>query len=349
MSQLEPAEGPSTKRLKASAQDAASLLLDSINTPGLATLSAPSSPNCGPRASLDSYLSPLNSNRQIEDVSFLAPSLGDLSGENSDGGARIISAKEGASRDDEAWGSDEDELGDANDVFRVSPAGPSERRKRNCYPPQEKRGEQVHLTRHSATQSSGSQTSYRKAKARHITHQPNSTKKAYQITDLTLSHILKSLSIVTAIIHFNESGLSLNALTLDQNILGDGVKVIRMIQLSPDAWMLLGYRCNDSALFADSREGSSLLDTEWTTKPYNNASSHGNEQLDDADGDEEFDTNERSTDEYRTRRVPWLQSEDERLLAYRDRMNMEWKEIFKRFLRRTPAAIRTRYNVLHRR
>lgn len=50
----------------------------------------------------------------------------------------------------------------------------------------------------------------------------------------------------------------------------------------------------------------------------------------------------------RRTRVTRLSSDDQRLIAY-SKMNMEWKEIFKRFPDRTPGAVRTRSHTLQRR
>ncbi|KAH8708395.1 hypothetical protein GQ44DRAFT_466355 [Phaeosphaeriaceae sp. PMI808] len=70
-----------------------------------------------------------------------------------------------------------------------------------------------------------------------------SANMAYQITDLTLCPVPKGSSIVTAIVHCNESISSPNPTALDHKLFGEDGKVIRMTQLSPDSWMLLGYRC----------------------------------------------------------------------------------------------------------
>jgi hypothetical protein len=47
-------------------------------------------------------------------------------------------------------------------------------------------------------------------------------------------------------------------------------------------------------------------------------------------------------------RVPWLQSDDLRLLACRNEMAVEWKEIFKKFPDRTSSAVRARWYMLQR-
>ncbi|KAF2245133.1 hypothetical protein BU26DRAFT_578830 [Trematosphaeria pertusa] len=45
-------------------------------------------------------------------------------------------------------------------------------------------------------------------------------------------------------------------------------------------------------------------------------------------------------------RVPWLESDDLRLHAYKTTMDMKWKDIFECFPDRTPAAVRTRWHML---
>ncbi|KAF2812762.1 uncharacterized protein BDZ99DRAFT_518575 [Mytilinidion resinicola] len=48
------------------------------------------------------------------------------------------------------------------------------------------------------------------------------------------------------------------------------------------------------------------------------------------------------------KRVPWLESDDLRLLAYRNDMAMDWKSIFKLFPDRTPGAVQMRSHMLQR-
>ncbi|KAH8708423.1 hypothetical protein GQ44DRAFT_731613 [Phaeosphaeriaceae sp. PMI808] len=172
-----------------------------------------------------------------------------------------------------------------------------------------------------------------------------SANMAYQITDLTLCPVPKGSSIVTAIVHCNELISSPNPTALDHKLFGEDGKVIRMTQLSPDSWMLLGYRYDYGASGACNREGPTLRNADWTSSPLSDASDDTN-HLDD-DGDEEYENGEEGDMRSRQRtRVPWLKSDDLRLLAYRDNMDMEWKDIFKRFPDRTPGAVRTRWHML---
>jgi len=44
----------------------------------------------------------------------------------------------------------------------------------------------------------------------------------------------------------------------------------------------------------------------------------------------------------------WLESDEERLLSYRDKMGMEWKDIFERFPDRSAGAVKLRYYTLYK-
>ena len=184
---------------------------------------------------------------------------------------------------------------------------------------------------------------------------------SYQITDLTLCPVPKGSSIVTAIVRYRDSKLSLDPVALDHNFFGGEGKLIRMTQLSPDSWMLLGYRYDDGASSPCTR-GS--LNADWMSSLPSDAASHETDHLDD-DWDEEDENGEEDAGEYkpllpssnqgfnrddmrfhqRTHK-PWLKSDEQRLLLYKERMDMEWKDIFERFPDRTPGAIRTRWHML---
>jgi hypothetical protein len=159
---------------------------------------------------------------------------------------------------------------------------------------------------------------------------------------------------VTAIMRCSKSNLSLNLIILDNKLLSSEGKVICMTQLSPDSWMLLGYRYSDGVSGACSREGR-------TSSPLSDTASDDTNHPDDGD-----EGNEEGSGEYRPRsassgqrlskgdtrsrkrtRVPWLEPDDLRLLAYRKNMDMEWKDIFELFPDRTPGAVRTRWHMLH--
>ena len=122
-----------------------------------------------------------------------------------------------------------------------------------------------------------------------------------------------------------------------------------MMQLSLDSWALLGYRYDDGASGACDRKGATLFDVGWTSSPVGDAASDDTVHLED-NGGEEYENGEEGDMRSRWRtHVPWLESDDLRLLAYRDNMDMEWKDIFKCFPGRTPGAVRTRFHTLQRR
>jgi hypothetical protein len=95
-----------------------------------------------------------------------------------------------------------------------------------------------------------------------------------QVTDLTLCTIPNDSSIVTAIVRHRDLNWYLDPVALSYKFLGEQGKVIRMIQLSPGSWMLLGYRCNDGALNLRNRGGQNA---EWMSSPY----SHGMDPSDE--------------------------------------------------------------------
>ncbi|KAF2188393.1 hypothetical protein K469DRAFT_685100 [Zopfia rhizophila CBS 207.26] len=45
-------------------------------------------------------------------------------------------------------------------------------------------------------------------------------------------------------------------------------------------------------------------------------------------------------------REPWSKSDEQRLLAYKSKMDMKWDDIFCRFPDRTPGAVRARWHIL---
>ncbi|XTI82595.1 hypothetical protein V2W45_1326133 [Cenococcum geophilum] len=121
---------------------------------------------------------------------------------------------------------------------------------------------------------------------------------AYQVTDLTLCPVPKGSSIVTAIVRCCDLKLSLNPMALDYKLLGGEGKVIRMTQLSPDSWMLLGYRYDDSVSGPRTRGSLTLLNTGRMSNPHSDAASHDTDHPDD-DGDEEDENGAKDTGEYR--------------------------------------------------
>jgi hypothetical protein len=170
--------------------------------------------------------------------------------------------------------------------------------------------------------------------------------KTCQITDLTLSAIPNGSSIVTAIIRYRDSNWSLDPIALGNRFLSEHGKVIRMTQLSPGSWMLLGYRCNDSALDLCDRR---VLNAEWISSSHSNASSHGTDHSDDDDSDEEGENGEEVMKECSRRtHKRWLESDEVLLLSLKDKQGMEWQEICERFPDRSPGAVKLRYYTLQK-
>ncbi|KAF1975440.1 hypothetical protein BU23DRAFT_566567 [Bimuria novae-zelandiae CBS 107.79] len=190
------------------------------------------------------------------------------------------------------------------------------------------------------------QTSSRgtKARDRRNIHYGPSLNMSYQITDLTLCPVPKGSSIVTAIFRYRDSKLSLDPVALDHKLLGGEGKVIRMTQLSPDSWMLLGYRYDDGASGPCTR-GS--LNADWMSNLHSDAASHETDHPDD-DWDENSEKEEGTEARGKRKRKPWLESDEVRLLSFRDKQGMEWKEICERFPGRTPGAVKLRYYTLQK-
>jgi hypothetical protein len=191
--------------------------------------------------------------------------------------------------------------------------------------------------------------------------EPNilSANLAYQIADITLYPVPKALSIVSAIVCCNESKLPLDLIALDTSILGERVQVIRITQVSQDSWLLLGCRYDDGASDSRPRWGWTVLRADEKSNPHSDAVNHGADHADNDMGEEDEDEDEdkgamgtnprfnRGDIRFRRRtRVPWLESDDLRLLASRKKMGMEWEKIFKLFPNRTRGAVRTRYHTL---
>lgn len=119
--------------------------------------------------------------------------------------------------------------------------------------------------------------------------------------------------------------------------------------------MLLGYRYNDGVLGTCNREGLTLRKTDRTSTPLSDNSNHP----DDGDEEDEEGSGEykphgagsvqrlgRDMRSHKRTHVPWLKSDELRLLAYKKHMDMEWEDIFKHLPDRTPGAVRTRWHML---
>jgi hypothetical protein len=165
-----------------------------------------------------------------------------------------------------------------------------------------------------------------------------------QMTDITLYAIPNCFSIVSAVVHYWASNQFLDLIALSHKYFGEQGKFIRMTQLSPDSWELLGYRCDDNAPDLCNR-GS--LNVDRVSNSYSDAAGYGTDHSDD-DWDEEGGHEEQDIRRHSPRtHIAWPPSDEARLLSYKDKQGMEWKEIFERFPDRTPGAVRTRYHKLH--
>ncbi|KAF2245134.1 hypothetical protein BU26DRAFT_508468 [Trematosphaeria pertusa] len=165
------------------------------------------------------------------------------------------------------------------------------------------------------------------------------------MANLTLCAVPSSSSIVTAIVRYRDSKCSLDLTALGYKLFGRDGKVIRMTQLLPDSWMLLGYQYNDGAP-GPCTYGS--LNAGWISSSYSDAANDETVHL-DYDSEEVGENKEEGLEKYnqRTHR-PWLQSDEARLLSLKDNQGMEWKEICKRFPDRSPGAVKLRYYTLHK-
>ena len=163
---------------------------------------------------------------------------------------------------------------------------------------------------------------------------------AYEITDLTHIQVPKGASIVTMIVRCTKSNLTLRPTALQHRLFGSKGKVIRMTQLSPDSWMLVGYQSDDVAPSACSRETPTLPNIRRAIISTSDSASDGDGSSDEDEACEEGHV-------ARTRAL-WLESDEQRLLSLKDGQRMEWEEVFKRFPKRTPGAVKLRYYALRK-
>ncbi|KAF9729811.1 hypothetical protein PMIN01_11744 [Paraphaeosphaeria minitans] len=168
-------------------------------------------------------------------------------------------------------------------------------------------------------------------------HNRMGAKMAYQITDLTHIQVPKGSSVVTMNVRCTESNLPLYPIALHHGLFGSEGKVIRMTQLSPDSWMLVGYRSEDMAPSACSRKNPTLLNIGRASI------SLGGSASDDNDGSSEKVEDEVCEDHVARTRALWLESDEMRLLSLKDVQRMKWEDVLKCFLERTPGAVKARY------
>lgn len=75
---------------------------------------------------------------------------------------------------------------------------------------------------------------------------------------------------------------------------------------------------------------------------HSDAANHETNSLDD-DWDEKSEKGKGIETCGKNTRIPWLESDEVLLLLLKDKQDMKWKEIYKRFLDRTPPAVKVRY------
>ena len=179
--------------------------------------------------------------------------------------------------------------------------------------------------------------------------------------------------------------MSLKPLTIVRDLLGNAGQLIRITQLASDSWLLVGCRYNN-ALNIYASPSSTQQSSDYAASKTGTRSPHGKGANNDAvgpdDDDDNDDDNDRDDDfgngsqssgsessggsdsntsaaaadngrlhrehrrvQVRTRR-PWLESDDRRLLAYKNKMGIKWDDIFSRFPDRTPGAVRAHWHIL---
>ncbi len=171
-----------------------------------------------------------------------------------------------------------------------------------------------------------------------------------RVTDITHYHVPNDSLVVAAIVRCRQPDLSLNPIALYHKIFGDEGTVIRMMQLSPDSWRLLGYRCERGNLVRLDREGVILLDAEGSSKHPTNLVNHTIDLLGNGSAGykENLSEHKHHVRDACRKHVNWLGSNEERLLSYKDKMKMDWHNIYSHFPDRTPGAVKLRYHILRR-
>jgi hypothetical protein len=173
------------------------------------------------------------------------------------------------------------------------------------------------------------------------------------------------------------SGLAAKSLRAFHNVLSKTGQLICMTKVTSDSWLIVGYPYDDALNIFTCPSPTQQCITYAPRKQVYNIHSNGanhNATLDERE-DERADSFENSgqslsseqsddsdivnmngdgagppyIERRRTRtriHVPWLKSDEQRLLSYEDRMGRVWADIFKRLPNRTPGTIRTHYCML---
>jgi len=125
----------------------------------------------------------------------------------------------------------------------------------------------------------------------------------------------------------------------------------------------MGYRYNDGMSSKYNCQSTTLFDADRMHSIQNNTDCYDGDHLSDEDeevketqGEYESPTSlngkRLNRDHLRSSKrshVPWLVSDEQRLLSYKDKINIEWQDIVGRFKGRTAAAVKLRYYILRRR
>lgn len=167
-----------------------------------------------------------------------------------------------------------------------------------------------------------------------------------QITDLTLYAIPNDSSVVSAILRHCNPSRFLDLVALGHKVLGEQGKVIRMTQLSPNSWVLLGYQCNGSAADPWDRGG---FKANWMSSAHDDVASHGTDRSNDGYDEEDENGDENTRGHSQRTHKRWLESEEVLLLSLKDKQGMEWEEVCQRFPDRSAGAVKLRYYTLKKR
>jgi hypothetical protein len=182
----------------------------------------------------------------------------------------------------------------------------------------------------------------------------NSTDISYQITDIMHCSVPAGSSIVTATIRSSDPSLFLDQATLDHKPFGH-IQVRRLIQISHDSWMLLGYQ-NDTGKstrlnvhrMSNHRRSTSSIDTDHSTSSDDENDQGGQDETCATNHDQRPKSGrDRTTSRPKTRK-PWSEVDDAYLLNLIDRQGQKWDVVEPLFPNRTPGAIRLRYHNLHK-
>lgn len=122
---------------------------------------------------------------------------------------------------------------------------------------------------------------------------------------------------------------------------GAGYQTLHWIQRTQESWLLIGFRDRTPAPLSHIGRTTNLsdLNPESHMSQYNTGLESGIAEDSSEEGDEYATYYVRGL----SSREPWKESDDCRLLSYRNKEKMDWTEICERFPRRTEGAVKTRF------